>query len=85
MQQERACKEAREMEARRIVLEERQTQQEKERDIQFLMLIHEMFSSTKQSTVPQPAVTALLRIITHQCTPFLSHQKKTSKDSVMYS
>ena len=55
------------------------------RDIQFLMLIHEMFSSTKQSTVPQPAVTALLRIITHQCTPFLSHHKKTSKDSVVYS
>ena len=58
-QQERARKEAREMEARRIELEERQAQREEERDTQFLMLMREMFSSTRQSTVPQPEVTPL--------------------------
>ena len=36
-QQEKARKEAREMEARRIELEERQGQREEERDTQFLM------------------------------------------------
>ena len=36
-QQEKARKEAREMEARRIELEERQGQREEERDAQFLM------------------------------------------------
>ena len=55
-QQERARKEAREMEARRIELEERQAQREEEIDTQFLMLMHEMSSSTRQSAVPQPAV-----------------------------
>lgn len=44
-QQVRARNEAREMEVRRIELEERQAQGEKKRDTQLLMLMREMFSS----------------------------------------
>ena len=54
-QQEKARKEAREMEANRMELEEKQAQREEERDTQFLMLMREM-CSTRHNTQLPPAV-----------------------------
>ena len=57
-QQEEAHKEAEEMKAKRIALEEKQAQRKEEKDTQFLMLMREM-CSTRHNTLLPPAVAPL--------------------------
>ena len=56
-QQEMVQKDAREMEQKRIELEERQAQREEQRDMQFMMLLHELCSTGNPAPVAPTVAT----------------------------